>query len=157
MTDRTTQHATFAIERTYTASPRQVFAAWAEPAAKRHWFAEGDGFTEVQHALDFRVGGTETCSGREPKGRLFANETVYHDIVEDHRIIFSYRMAIDDAPISVSLATVTLAPVDGGTHLTFIEQSVFLEGGDGPQMREGGWTWLLDRLGTALSAEQPKL
>ena len=153
MTDRRTDHATFKIERDYGASPGRVFAAWAQPAAKRQWFAEGDGFTDVQHMLDFRVGGAETCSGREPKGRMFANETVFHDIVDNERIIFSYRMAIDGAPISVSLATVVLAPKDRGTHLTFTEHAVFLEGGDGPQMREGGWTWLLDRLGTALSVE----
>ena len=153
MTDRRADHASFKIERTYGAAPDRIFAAWAEPAAKRHWFAEGDGFTEVAHALDFRVGGTETCSGREPKGRMFANESVYHDIVDNERIIFSYRMAIDGAPISVSLATVTFAPRDGGTRLIFTEQSVFLEGGDGPDMRQGGWTWLLDRLGQALSAE----
>ncbi len=31
-------HATFVLERTYEASPAQVFAAWATPAAKARWF-----------------------------------------------------------------------------------------------------------------------
>jgi uncharacterized protein YndB with AHSA1/START domain len=32
------EHATFVIERRYDASPARVFAAWADPAAKRRWF-----------------------------------------------------------------------------------------------------------------------
>jgi uncharacterized protein YndB with AHSA1/START domain len=37
-TGRSIQHATFAIERTFEATPAQVFAAWADPAAKARWF-----------------------------------------------------------------------------------------------------------------------
>jgi uncharacterized protein YndB with AHSA1/START domain len=31
MTPRSTEHATFTIERTYDAAPERVFAAWADP------------------------------------------------------------------------------------------------------------------------------
>jgi uncharacterized protein YndB with AHSA1/START domain len=32
--ERSVTHATFAVERTYDASPARVFAAWAEPERK---------------------------------------------------------------------------------------------------------------------------
>ena len=37
-------HASFTIERSYAASPARVFAAFADPAQKRRWFAEGEGW-----------------------------------------------------------------------------------------------------------------
>ena len=38
MSERSTEHSTFVVERTYPASPARVFAAWADPAAKARWF-----------------------------------------------------------------------------------------------------------------------
>ncbi len=34
MTERSTEHTTFVIERSYPASPARVFAAWADPVQK---------------------------------------------------------------------------------------------------------------------------
>jgi hypothetical protein len=42
MSKRSTQHATFVIERDYAAAPARVFAAWAEPKAKARWFVGPD-------------------------------------------------------------------------------------------------------------------
>jgi uncharacterized protein YndB with AHSA1/START domain len=38
MSARSVTHATFSIERTYDASPRRVFAAFADSAIKAPWF-----------------------------------------------------------------------------------------------------------------------
>jgi uncharacterized protein YndB with AHSA1/START domain len=40
---RSVVHATFCIERTYPASPAQVFKALTDPAAKAKWFTGGNG------------------------------------------------------------------------------------------------------------------
>ena len=37
MTQRSAVHADFTIERRYDASPARVFAAFADPVAKRRW------------------------------------------------------------------------------------------------------------------------
>ena len=42
MSARSTQHATFVIERTYAASPARVFNAFADRAAKARWFVGPD-------------------------------------------------------------------------------------------------------------------
>ena len=59
MTARTTSHATFVIERQYPFPPAKVFAAWADPEAKRQWFACHDDWAPGKHELDFRAGGRE--------------------------------------------------------------------------------------------------
>lgn len=153
MTERSTTHATFTIERDYPGTPAQVFAAWADLQVKRRWFAAGKGFTDITHALDFRRGGREHWAGREPGGRLFTNETVYHDIVPDRRIVFSYTMDLDETRISASLATVQLEEIAGGTRLVLTEQSAFFDGGDTPDQRKDGWTSLLGQLDEAMSGE----
>jgi uncharacterized protein YndB with AHSA1/START domain len=60
-------------------------------------------------------------------------------------------MHLDDARISVSLATVEFTPEGAGTRLVFTEQGAFLDGYDDPAQRERGTRDLLDALDTALA------
>ena len=71
----------------------------------------------------------------------------------DQRIIFSYDMHLDQARISVSLATVELKPAGDGTQLVFTEQAVFLDGDDDAGSRERGTRGLLDQLDADLRRE----
>ena len=155
----TTTHGSFVIERRYDASPRRVFAAWADPAAKRAWFAEGEGWDIRSFELDFREGGTEKSRFRVtgpsnpfPPETTFGNETVFNEIVDNERIIFTYSMDRDGARFSVSLASGELWPDGSGPRLIFTEHATFFEGGDGIAMRESGWRELLDKLDEHLAA-----
>jgi uncharacterized protein YndB with AHSA1/START domain len=149
MTERSTQHATFVIERAYDASPARVFAAWADKAAKARWFGGPDGLGGYE--LDFRVGGREVNRGGPSGGPVYTYDACYADIVPNQRIVYTYTMDCGDARISVSVTTVEFKAAGAGTQLTFTEQGVFLEGADTPQMREHGTKELLDSLGAALS------
>ena len=86
----TTTHASFVIEHRYGAAPQRVFAAWADPAAKRAWFAEGEGWDIRSFELDFREGGREASRFRVvgganpfPPDTTFGNETVFNEITWD--------------------------------------------------------------------------
>jgi uncharacterized protein YndB with AHSA1/START domain len=155
----TTTHASFIIERRYDASAQRVFAAWADPRAKRAWFAEGEGWDIRSFELDFREGGTEKsrfrvsgASNPFPPETTFGNETVFNEIVPNERIIFTYSMDRDGLRFSVSLASVEFSPAGTGARLVFTEHAVFFEGGDGAAMREAGWRELLGKLDEYLNA-----
>jgi uncharacterized protein YndB with AHSA1/START domain len=149
-------HSTFAIEREYAAKPERVFAALADPAQKRRWFAEEGKGAGVEFTMDFRVGGSEVSTFRGGKGTpvagvLFTNHTTYLDIVENERVVLAYTMAMAGRRFSASLATFALTPTPTGTRLTFTEQGAFFAGADGPALREQGWNALLGQLARMLA------
>ena len=140
MTERSvTHHATFVIERSYDASPARVFAAFADPVAKAHWFAGAEP-GQGRYELDFRVGGRERNSGGEPDGPVYTFEARYHDIVPDRRIVSTYYMHVDlhacgrDPDLGLS--------GDGGVQARARRHS--------PAVREQGTRGLLDTLDAAL-------
>jgi uncharacterized protein YndB with AHSA1/START domain len=150
MSGRSTNHATFVIERTYDAAPARVWRAWADPAEKLRWFGP-QGPAKAEHELEFRVGGLERMTVQTPNGARYTFAARYQDIVEGERFIHTYEMHLDDARISVSVATVELeATAGGGTKLTMTEQGVFLDDLDTPAAREHGTGELLDTLAAHL-------
>ena len=153
MSARSAQHETFAIDRRYPAPPSRVFESFADPARKARWFGCVEGWEVAEHTLDFRVGGREVWRGGPPGGPHHRNDTVYHDIVPNERIVWSYSMQLGDRRISVSLATVELRPDGAGTRLRLTEQGVYLDGHDGTDERERGSRDLLDNLERALREE----
>ncbi len=144
MSDRSTVHSTFALERTYEAAPARVWQAWTDPAEKRRWFGPPEP-AKAEHELEFRVGGLERMTVQAPNG-AYKFVARFQDIVEGERFIHTYEMYLDDARISVSVATVVFEAAGDGTKLTMTEQGVFLEDLDTPAAREHGTGELLDTL-----------
>lgn len=153
MSERSTVHSTFVIERTYAASPERVFAAWSDEAAKAQWFGPGEKHAE-SYSLDFREGGREHLSVPTPDGAVYSFDAVYADIVPAQRIVHTYDMHRDNARISVSVATIEFEAVGDTTRLTLTEQGVFLDGLDAPAEREHGTKAMLDALGSHLQGMQ---
>ena len=147
---RSVVHNTFSIERTYPSPPARVFAAFSNQGTKRRWFAEGEGWEVDEFTMDFRVGGREVSRFRFKGGAPIGNDTVYLDIVPERRIVLAYTMTVGDKRISVSLATVEIAPSGHGTRLVYTEQGAFFDGADKPEGREAGCRELLEKLGEEL-------
>ena len=152
MTERSVTHATFSIERTYDSPPAKVFKAFADPKIKRGWFAEGEGWEIEEFTGEFKVGGYERSRFRFRGGEPIRNDTSYHDIVPNERIIFAYSMTIGEKRISASLATFQFKQAGNGTQLVFTEQGAVLDGLDTAGPREAGWKDLLNALGRALKS-----
>ncbi|WP_186417668.1 SRPBCC family protein [Bosea sp. CS1GBMeth4] len=151
MIERTVVHADFSIERRYGTSPARVFAAFADPVAKRRWSTCHDESGLGAYSLDFREGGFETMRGAPGPDGIYAMRAVYHEIVPQERIVYSYEMFRDALRLSVSLVTLEFRGDGGGTRLVFTEQSAFLDGHDTPQAREQGTGIGLDRLAEELA------
>jgi uncharacterized protein YndB with AHSA1/START domain len=151
MTDHSSEHATFVIERTYDAAPGRVFSAWSTKEAKGAWFGPRNA-SDTSYELDFRPGGEErfVVSGG---GATYTYVGHLYEIVDDARIVYSYEMYRNEDRISVSLTTVELRDAEGGTALRYTEQGVYLDGHDTPALREEGTIGILEALGRALGAQ----
>lgn len=151
----TTIHSTFHLERSFPKPPEVVFDAFADPEKKRRWFFESKNHQLLAHALEFKVGGSETASMKFDTGpiagKVIVNESVYENIVPSRRIVIAYRMSMDGIPFSVSLATIETIASETGTDLFFTHQGTYFEGADGPEMRKEGWEHLFEKLGTELA------
>ena len=149
----TVVHDTFVIERTYPHPTAKVFRAWSDPAVKQQWFSGPEEWTKTPHTMDFRVGGSESVTSRTPDGEEHRFAATFFEIVADERIVTTYTMHMNDDLMSVSVATVELEPVEGGTRLTYTEQGAYVNPEDdyGPTSRLEGTEGLLDQLGAFLA------
>ena len=148
--ESTTINDTFVIERDFPHPPDRVFAAFAEPARKRRWYAEGDRDI-LEFAMDFSVGGNDRLhyrfSAPHPiAGSEIVNEASYADIVPGRRIIATAKMSLDGMPIMISLLTFEFLPSATGTDLLLTNQSTFTDWPQGAEMIQQGWKTLLDHL-----------
>jgi len=154
-TEPSTIHNTFVIERKFPQLPKRVFSAFAQPALKRRWYAEGD--HEIQEfRMDFRVGGSEQFryrfkEGHPIAGSVIANESVFQDIEDDKRIVMTSRMSLNGKPIVVMLATFEFVPSETGTDLILTHQGAYIDWPDGVKMIEMGWRGLIERLAKELA------
>ncbi len=147
--NRSVVHASFTLERTYDATPAQVFRALTDKAAKARWFSGGEGYEIVEREMDVRPGGRERVKGRWTSGVTTHFEAVYFDVIPNERLVYAYEMHYDERKLSVSLATVELEPVGAGTRLSITEQGAYLDGLDDGS-RKRGTAFLMDRLGASL-------
>lgn len=146
MTEHSVKHSTFTLERTYSASPAQVFAAWADRDTKAKWFAAHD----PAYTLDFRVGGAEAAHGRTDDGAEIVAESVYRDILANERIVYTTLLYGRGVLATVSATTVELVPHGTGTHLVLTEQDTLLDDQEQPEWRQQGTGDWLDALGREL-------
>jgi uncharacterized protein YndB with AHSA1/START domain len=148
---RSVVHAVFHLERTYDAPAGRVWKALTDEKAKAKWFGgPPDRWELLERHMDVRVGGTERAKGRWQGGMVSTFDAIYHDVVPNERLVYSYVMHLNDRKISVSLATLQLKADGGKTTLKISEQGAVLDGYDDNGSREHGTGLLLDALGASL-------
>lgn len=159
MTKTKIVHDTFVIERSYPSSPASVYAGFSDVEVKKRWFLPPADFaTTESYQNDFRVGGKETSRflfidrspGGSPAGTVMGNDSIYMDIVENQRIVYTYSMLVGEERISTSLATVQFISEGKGTRLVFTEQAVYYVESDALQHRKQGVEYMLANLAEAI-------
>ena len=145
MTDVT--HSTFTLERHYPAAVERVFQAWADPAARKRWMAQG-----AEHSQDFVVGGLETVKGLDGQGRPLTYEARYAEILANERILTTSTLHTADQLSTVSVTSVEFQSADDGTLLVLTEHGMYLAGQEQPAWREHGTAQQLDTLAAEFAA-----
>jgi uncharacterized protein YndB with AHSA1/START domain len=96
------QHATIALQHSYSASLERVFSEFADPVARALWSAPSHDALIYDEA-DFRVGGKDVfrCG---PKGDpKFRGETRYLDIVPNARVGSSETVEVNGRRLAVDI------------------------------------------------------
>lgn len=139
-------HASFTLERKLNAPVSRVWSAFSDYGNKKKWFVGPEEWTQGESSLDFREGGTETDTGGPVGGFVSSMKAVYHDIVENERIVYTYEMYLDGQRMSVSLSTIEMEPDGEGTRLALTEQGAYFTEEDHVEGRKEGTEGLLDAL-----------
>ena len=140
----TVTHSSFVLEREYTATPQKVFGGYATKAQKEKWFGDPAEPPAIWD-FDFREGGREYTEG-EFHGQNSIFDAIYHDIVENERIVYSYTMHFGKAKLSTSLQSIEFFATATGTRLVLTEHCAYFDGNDNPAAREEGTRGLLEQL-----------
>lgn len=148
----TIAHHDFTITRTYAYPPQTVYEMFSDPAKKALWFGNVRDIKSDHQAWDFRVGGRERASSEHANGITTTFDATYADIVPNERIVYTYTMTLNGAPLSGSATAITFEPVEGGTLVTFTEHGIHLDGAEGGDKREEGTNLLLDQVGKVLDS-----
>ena len=141
MSEHSIVHSTFTLERTYPAAVSRVFEAWADQKTKAQWFA---GNPEA-YELDFRPGGVER-NHAEHQGKRITWESLYREIVNDERIVYTSVLCEDDIVATASLTTVEFVHEGDRTRVVLVESGAYLDGREQPAWREHGTGDWLDAL-----------
>lgn len=144
-------HRTFAIERDLPGSVAHAFRFWSDHALKRRWTSCHPDWQVMEDQFAFEVGGTERMTWRMPDGTEQAMRAYYLEIHPRERIVYAYTMLTSGKNISSSLVTVEFTGRGDKTLMTFTEQAVFADAGDG-DIRESGTGIGFDRLCEEMAA-----
>jgi uncharacterized protein YndB with AHSA1/START domain len=138
---------TFRAHRVLPHKPQSVFEAFARPELLARWWGP-DGFTNTFDVFDFRPQGRWSYVMHGPQGANYPNESVFLELRAGSKVVIQHV----SRPRYV--LTVTLAPHEGGTAMTWAQE--FEDGAVAARIRhivEPANEQNLDRLASLLAAD----
>jgi uncharacterized protein YndB with AHSA1/START domain len=141
MSVQTAVKPSLTLKRRFKAPPAKVFAAWIDPEKVKRWMGPGE-VKAVSAESDIRAGGRYRWVMRAPSGEEFDVSGVYHEIVPNEKLVFTW--AWKSTPEKESLVTVVLKPDGDGTLLTLTHEQ--FDDVDTRDRHQGGWNGALDKM-----------
>lgn len=137
----TTAPATLRLERTFDATPQELWEAWTDPDQYAQWMNPAPGMGLVIHEFDVRVGGRVRFDMPQPGGDPNPQEGVFHEL-DPHRRIVSGE------PDRSFLLEVEFIPEGDRTRMVVVATGVPAEY---HQPATVGWNACFDKLEGVLS------
>ncbi|MGC2375451.1 MAG: SRPBCC domain-containing protein [Solirubrobacteraceae bacterium] len=133
------------LQRTYEASPEDVFDAWTNPEVLRRWWVvDPAGRTPVAD-VDLRVGGRYRLSMEDPSGTRHTVGGEYQEVVRPTRLVYSWCWEQEDGqPGHVS--TVTVEFRGDGERTNVVLEHTGLASAESRDQHAHGWNACLEIL-----------
>jgi uncharacterized protein YndB with AHSA1/START domain len=135
------------LERTFAASPEEVFDAWTNPTVLKRWWGPQPTWTSPGCEVDLRVGGRYQLRMQDGDGgRVYAVGGEYREVDRPHRLVYTWCWEGDDGPYpgEVSVVSVEFRAEGGGTTVVLDHSELASE-----ESRVGhgaGWAGAFDNL-----------
>ena len=130
------------IERTFDASPDEVFDAWTSPEVMRRWFHVRPDWETPVAAVDLRVGGTVHIVMRRPDGSESEARGEFTVIDRPRRLQMTWTFY--DEPSNQQLLELSFSDSGGATTVLLINSRISTD--ERRDRQESGWTGCLDQL-----------
>src|SRR5262245_42755553 len=84
------------MERVFAAPREKVFQAWADPSFLSKWFCPASDWTTPSAEVSLKEGGKYRISMKTPDGRITTVGGIYHEIIPNYRLSFSWAWEKED-------------------------------------------------------------
>ena len=143
--------AAFRTERTFAATPEEVFDAWTSPEVLERWWGR-PGWSSSSFDVDLRVGGVYALRMNDDDGKPHAVAGEYREVERPRRLVYTWCWEVGGPdPGHVSLVSVEFR-ADGARTTVLLEHSGLPS--EGSRRGHGdGWGGALDNLARQVFSE----
>jgi uncharacterized protein YndB with AHSA1/START domain len=136
------------IERTFAASPEDVFDAWTSPEVMRRWFHCAPDWDTPDAEVDLRVGGNVRVVMRRPDGTEAEAQGEYTLIDRPHRLVMTWTFGDDRS--NEQLIELFFSESEGSTTVLMVNSGISTD--ERRDAQDWGWQGCFDELERILAS-----
>ena len=136
------------VERTFDASPEEVFDAWTNPEVLRRWWRPNPAWTTPVAEVDLRVGGRYRISMEDPEnGAKHTAGGEYSEVSRPERLVYSWQWEEEDGRLGHASTVAVDFRADGdGERTTVVLEHSGLISAESRDSHTYGWAGILEML-----------
>jgi uncharacterized protein YndB with AHSA1/START domain len=138
--------ATFRLERSFAASPEEVFDAWTNPKVLERWWTVQSTQGSPRCEVDLRVGGRYVLRMRDESGELHVVGGEYREVDRPRRLVYTWRWEGGGGPHPGHVSIVTVEFRADGEQTNVVLEHSGLASEESRTRHGAGWQAVLARL-----------
>ncbi len=148
--------AAFRLERTFAASPDEVFDAWTSPEVLKRWWGARPTWTTPTCEVDLRVGGHYALHMLDDDGELHIVGGEYREIERPRRLVYTWCWERGGGPPPGHVSLVSVEFFANGERTTVVLEHSGLSSEESRENHGWGWNGAFEKLASRIfpDAEQ---